>query len=84
MVRGGRAPGILNPGTRCRQVVSFTPRLLYSGERAPGTRVGVRVYLDVVAKKKVSFPIPAGNRTPAVQLRNLVTLLLQLPEALSD
>jgi hypothetical protein len=42
----------LNLGTRWRWVVSFTPQLLYPGERAPGTHwiggwVGPRAGLDV-------------------------------------
>jgi hypothetical protein len=44
---GGIAPHILNHGTRCRWVVSFTPGLSILGERSPGTGnhwVGVSWY----------------------------------------
>jgi len=34
---GGRAPHILDLGTRWRRVVSFTLRLLYTWEITPGT-----------------------------------------------
>jgi hypothetical protein len=60
------------------QLHASTALLRWKSPWYPGGR------LDVVAKKKVSFPIPAGNQTPAVQLRNLANLLLQLPETLSD
>jgi len=70
MERGGVAPRILNIGTRLRWVVSFTPRPLYPVEIIYGNhwiwgRVGHRVGLDVVARRKI--PPQVGNRTPIVQ-----------------
>jgi hypothetical protein len=50
-------PYFLDLGTSWRGVVSFTPRPLYPGERAPGTHwiggsVSARVGLDDVEKRK--------------------------------
>jgi len=46
----------------------FIPR-----ERAPGTHwrggwVGAETGVEAVAKKKITVPAPAGNRTPACSL----------------
>jgi hypothetical protein len=58
---GGMAPCILVLGTIWRLVVSFTPRPLYSRERAPGSQwrggwVGPRASLDTVVKRKIPLP----------------------------
>jgi hypothetical protein len=53
---GISVPRILDLGTKWRWVVSFTPRPLYPGQRAPGTHwigwVGPRAGLDDVEKRK--------------------------------
>jgi hypothetical protein len=74
----GIVPRILNIDIRWRWVVSFTPRSLYPGERAPGThRIGgwmnPKANLDAVAKRK----IPASRResNPGRPSRSLVTIL---------
>jgi hypothetical protein len=61
--------------------VSFTPQLLYLPEGAPDTHrtrgwVGPRAGLVAVAKRKI--PAPAGNQSPVVPARSLVTLLTKL------
>jgi len=63
-------PRILNLVTRCKWVVSFTPRLLYPWAKSPGIHrigdwAGSRDGLDAVAKKK-KIPAHAGNRIPVV------------------
>jgi hypothetical protein len=60
---------ILNLGTRCRWVFSFTPRSLYPREEIPDThwlggRVGPKAGKEAVEKRKISFAL-TGNLTPA-------------------
>jgi hypothetical protein len=67
---------ILDFGTRCRRVVSFTPRPLYSLGKSTQFRwisgwIGPTVELDAVEKRKVSCPYwesnPGGQaRSPSV------------------
>jgi hypothetical protein len=67
---GGIAPCILDVGTRCRWMVSFTPRSLYPHGKSPWypldmRLVGPRAGLDAVVKK---IPSPCWElNSPIVQ-----------------
>jgi hypothetical protein len=69
----GIAPRILDPGTKWRWVVRFTPRPLYPQGKSPRYPldrrwVGPRTVLDAVAKRKIPSPRRESNsRTPIVQ-----------------
>jgi hypothetical protein len=61
-------PHFIDLGTRWRLVVSFTPRPIYFGERAPGTHwiggwVDTRAGLDGVEKRKF-LPLPGLELLP--------------------
>jgi hypothetical protein len=58
----GKAPYILKLSTRWKQVVSFTPWLLYSsGNHYTGGWMGRKDYMDLVEKIKISFPYQESN-----------------------
>jgi len=56
----GRAPGILNFGTRGKRVVSFTPRPLYPREKTDTNSAQESVY------RQEEISDPAVKRTPVV------------------
>jgi hypothetical protein len=63
---GGIAPCIIDPGTRWRLVVSFTPWLVYL--YGIGGWVGPRAVLDMVVKGKIPSPHWKSNpRTFIIQ-----------------
>jgi hypothetical protein len=70
---GGIAPLIIDPGTRWRWVVGFTPRPLYPQEKSPWYPLdrrlgGPRAVLDAVVKRKIPSSSRESNpRTPIVQ-----------------
>jgi hypothetical protein len=78
---GGIAARILNLCTRWRRVISFTPLLLYSPGKAPGSHgirgwVGPRAGLDAVAKRK--NPYPCQESKFGRPTHSVVTILVEL------
>jgi hypothetical protein len=79
----GIAPRILNLGTRCTWVISFTPRPLYKDTHWIGGCVGHRAGLDAVARREREREREREKKIPSLLLtgtetRMLVTILCEL------
>jgi len=59
-------------------VVSFTPRPLYPGERAPGAHFIGASEVVWTRRRREKFLAPAGNGIPVGPARSLVTILTEL------